>query len=128
MKQPLLPCRRALLVSGGIGVLGLLAAAPVFVRADASPVAVVQSATVAVENMTCALSGHGEEGDGAGLRCAIRPDRPRGQDGDCGLRPVVFDPSATTVGAITADSADAGYPATVKVQDGTDEGRRHPVR
>jgi mercuric ion binding protein len=41
---------------------------------------------------------------------------------------VVFDPSATTVGAIAASSADAGYPATVKVQDGTDEGRRHPVR
>lgn len=91
-----------------VALLGLTAVAPIaVVPSAAQSVATEQTVTFAVENMTCAL-------------CPVTVKRA--MEGVEGVRAVeidfeartatvVFDTAATSVEAIAAASANAGYPA-----------------
>ncbi|MFN3615356.1 MAG: heavy-metal-associated domain-containing protein [Rubrimonas sp.] len=100
----------ALLALGGLGALGFTSVLPVSAQSTAVQVAAVQSATFSVENMTCAL-------------CPVTVKRA--MEGVSGVRlveidfaartaTVAFDPAVTTIEAIAAASANAGYPAFFK--------------
>jgi mercuric ion binding protein len=109
MKRPLI-LAAAVLALGGLGALGFTAISSVSAQSAAAQVAAVQSATFAVENMTCAL-------------CPVTVKKAMEQvngvqsvaiDFAAKTATVAFDPSVTTIEAIAAASTDAGYPASVK--------------
>ena len=100
----------ALLAVGGFGALSLTAIPSVSAQPVATQIAVAQSATFAVENMTCAL-------------CPVTVKKAMEKvtgvqsvqiDFDAKTAIVVFDPAVTSVEAIVAASTDAGYPAEVR--------------
>lgn len=99
-----------LLAVGGFGALNLTAIPSVSAQSAATQVAAAQSATFAVENMTCAL-------------CPVTVKKAMEKvngvqsvriDFDAKTATVVFDPAVTSFEAINAASTVAGYPATVK--------------
>lgn len=109
MKRPLI-LAAAVLTLGGFGAFGFTTVSPVSAQSGAVQVAVVQSATFAVENMTCAL-------------CPVTVKKAMEQvngvqsvaiDFAAKTATVAFDPSVTSIEAIAAASTDAGYPASVK--------------
>lgn len=108
MKRPLI-LAAALLAVGGFGALSLTAIPSVSAQTAATEVAAAQSATFAVENMSCAL-------------CPVTVKKAMEKvtgvqsvqiDFDAGTATVAFDPAVTSVEAIAAASTDAGYPAAV---------------
>lgn len=109
MKRPLI-LAAAVLALGGLGAFGFTAVSTVSAQSAAVQVAAVQSATFAVENMTCAL-------------CPVTVKKAMEKvtgvqsvqiDFAARTATVVFDPAVTSVEAIAAASADAGYPAEVR--------------
>lgn len=99
-----------LLAVGGFGTLGLTGTPAVSAQTAAAQVTTAQSATFAVENMTCAL-------------CPVTVKKAMEQvngvqsvriDFAARTATVVFDPAVTSVEAIAAASTDAGYPAAVR--------------
>jgi mercuric ion binding protein len=109
MNRPLI-LAAALLAMGGFGALSLMAIPSVSAQTAATQVATAQSATFAVENMTCAL-------------CPVTVKKAMEKvngvqsvriDFDARTATVVFDPAVTSIEAIAAASADAGYPAAVR--------------
>jgi mercuric ion binding protein len=109
MKRPLI-LAAALLAGGGFGALNLTAAPSVSAQTAATQVAAAQSAAFVVDNMTCAL-------------CPVTVKKAMEKvtgvqsvqiDFAAGTAIVVFDPAVTSVDAIAAASADAGYPAAVR--------------
>jgi mercuric ion binding protein len=113
MKRPLL-LAAALLAVGGFGALSLTAIRSVSAQSAATQVAAqvaaAQSATFAVENMTCAL-------------CPVTVKKAMEKvvgvqsvriDFAARTATVVFDPAVTSIEAIAAASTDAGYPAAVR--------------
>lgn len=100
----------AALALGGLGTIGFTVVSPVSAQSTGVQLADVQSATFAVENMTCAL-------------CPVTVKKAMEQvngvqsveiDFASKTATVAFDPSVTTIEAIGAASANAGYPASVK--------------
>lgn len=100
----------ALFALGGLGFVGATAVSPISAQSAAVQVAAIQSATFAVENMTCAL-------------CPVTVKKAMEQvngvrsveiDFAAKTATVVFDPSVTSIEAIAAASTDAGYPASVR--------------
>lgn len=109
MKRPLI-LAAVLFAVGGFGALSLTAIPSVSAQTAATQVAAAQSATFAVENMTCAL-------------CPVTVKKAMEKvngvqsvriDFDARTATVVFDPAVTSVEAIAAASSDAGYPAAVR--------------
>lgn len=109
MKRPFI-LTAVLLAVGGFGALSLTAIPSVSAQTAATEVAAVQSATFAVENMTCAL-------------CPVTVKKAMEKvtgvqsvriDFDARTATVVFDPAVTSVEAIATASTDAGYPAAVR--------------
>lgn len=109
MKRPLV-LAAVLLAVGGFGALSLTAIPSVSAQTAATQVAAAQSVTFVVENMTCAL-------------CPVTVKKAMEKvsgvqsvriDFDTRTATVVFDPAVTSVDAIAAASADAGYPAAVR--------------
>jgi len=109
MKRSLILAAAALAL-GGLGAFGFTVVSPVSAQSTGVQVADVQSATFAVENMTCAL-------------CPVTVKKAMEQvngvqsveiDFASKTATVAFDPSVTTIEAIGAASANAGYPASVK--------------
>lgn len=109
MKRPLI-LAAALLAVGGLAALSLTLLPSVSAQTAATQVAAAQSATFAVENMTCAL-------------CPVTVKKAMEKvagvqsvqiDFDARTATVVFDPAVTSVEAIAAASTDAGYPAVVR--------------
>ncbi|WP_339849101.1 cation transporter [uncultured Nisaea sp.] len=100
----------AVLALGGLGGFSFTTVSSASAQSAAAQVATVQSATFAVENMTCAL-------------CPVTVKKAMEQvrgvrsvkiDYAAKTATVAFDPSVTTIEAIAAASANAGYPASVK--------------
>lgn len=109
MKRPLV-IAIGLLALGAAGLLSATALAPLAAQSTATEVAATQTATFAVENMTCALCP-------VTVKSAM--ERVHGVQSvaiDFAARTatVVFDPAVTSVEAIAAASTNAGYPATIK--------------
>jgi len=109
MKRPLI-LAAAVLALGGLGALGFTTVSSVSAQSAAVQVVAVQSATFAVENMTCAL-------------CPVTVKKAMEKvngvqsvriDFDAKTATVVFDPAVTSVEAIAGASTDAGYPAAVR--------------
>lgn len=107
MKHPLIIASTLLSIVGP-GAVALMALSPV--AAQSATVQAAQTATFAIQNMTCAL-------------CPVTVKKA--MEGVKGVRSVtvnfgaktatvVFDPSVTTSSAIAASSENAGYPAAVK--------------
>jgi mercuric ion binding protein len=95
------------LALGAAGILSTTPFSPLAAQSAATEVAAVQTATFAIENMTCALCP-------VTVKSAM--ERVNGVqsvqiDFDAKTATVVFDPSVTTIEAIAAASTDAGYPA-----------------
>lgn len=108
--------KRLLIATAGllaIGVFGLpliaSAPSPVFVSA-AQAAEAQQTATFDVPGMTCALCPVTVRKAMEGVEGVRQVE----VDFESRTATVVFDPSVTTVEAIAAASANAGYPATVK--------------
>jgi mercuric ion binding protein len=108
--------KRSLIVAAGVlalgtvGILSTIAVPPLAAQSAVTQVAAAQTATFAVQNMTCAL-------------CPVTVRKA--MEGVSGVKSVsidfgaktatvVFDPSVTSIEAIAAASANAGYPATAK--------------
>lgn len=106
--------KRVIIIAGGAlglsvaGIMSVTAFAPLAAQSSRTPAARVQTATFAIENMTCAL-------------CPVTVKRA--MEGVAGVRSVqvdfddktatvMFDPRATNATAIAAASTNAGYPAT----------------
>ena len=109
MKRSLILAAAALAL-GGLGTFGFIVVSPVSAQSNGDQVAAMMSATFAVENMTCAL-------------CPVTVKKAMEQvngvqsveiDFASKTATVAFDPSVTTIEAIGAASANAGYPASVK--------------
>ena len=109
MKRPLIVAAGALML-GAAGIFSTAAYFPVGAQSAATQAAVAQTATFAVENMTCAL-------------CPVTVKRAMESvtgvqsveiDSVAKTATVTFDPSVTTLDAIGASSTNAGYPASVK--------------
>ena len=109
MKRPLV-LTAALLAASGFGALSLTAIPSVSAQTAATRVVTAQSTTFLVENMTCALCP---------VTVKKAMEKVTGVKSvriDFGARTatVVFDPAVTSVDAIAAASAQAGYPAAIK--------------
>jgi mercuric ion binding protein len=109
MKRPLV-IAFGLLTFGAVGLLSTAALTPLAAQSTTAKVAATQTAILAVENMTCAL-------------CPVTVKKAMEQvkgvrsvaiDFTTKTATVVFDPSVTSIEAIAAASANAGYPATLK--------------
>jgi mercuric ion binding protein len=109
--------KRSLLVAasvfalGAAGILSTIAVSSVAAQSAAHQVAAAQTATFAIENMTCALCP-------VTVKSAM--ERVEGVrsvqiDFDARTATVVFDPSVATIEATAAASTNAGYPATAKI-------------
>jgi mercuric ion binding protein len=109
MKRPLI-ITAGILALGTVGILSTIAVSPLAAQSAATQVAAVQTATFAVQNMTCALCPvtvrKAMEGVSGVKSVSI--------DLDAKTATVVFDPSITSIEAIAAASTNAGYPATAK--------------
>lgn len=106
MKQSLVTAASAFALGTAV-ILAGATAAPVAAQANKAPAVRAKNATFAIKNMTCPL-------------CPITVKRA--MSGVAGVRSVEvdfkaktatvsFDPSRTTIAAITKASTDAGYPA-----------------
>ncbi len=109
MKRPII-LAAAVLALGGLGASGFATVFSVSAQSAAVQLAAVQTATFAIENMTCAL-------------CPVTVKKAMEQvngvqsveiDFAAKSATVAFDPSVTNIEAIAAASTDAGYPASVK--------------
>jgi mercuric ion binding protein len=109
MKKPLV-IAVSLLALGAAGLLSATALTPLAAQSTTAKAAATQTATLAVENMTCAL-------------CPVTVKKAMEQvkgvqslaiDFVARTATVVFDPAVTSVEAIAAASANAGYPAALK--------------
>jgi mercuric ion binding protein len=109
MKRPLV-IAFGLLTLGPVGILSTAALTPLAAQSTTAEVAATRTATFAVENMTCAL-------------CPVTVKKAMEQvkgvhsvgiDFAAKTATVVFDPAVTSVEAIAAASANAGYPAALK--------------
>jgi len=92
------------------GILFVVAISPLAAQSATTQAATIETQTFAIENMTCALCP-------VTVKSAM--ERVSGVrsvqiDFDAKTATVMFDPSVTTVEAITAASTNAGYPASVK--------------
>jgi mercuric ion binding protein len=108
MKRFLIIAASILALEGGF--LSAMVMPSFAVEATSAQTAAVQTATFTIENMTCAL-------------CPVTvKSAMAGADGvtsvtinfEAKTAMVVFNPSITTLEAIAAASADAGYPATAR--------------
>ncbi len=109
MKRPLV-IAVSLLALGAAGLLSATALTPLAAQSTTAEVAATQTATLAVENMTCALCP-------VTVKSAMqRVNGVRSVDVDFTAKTatVVFDPAVTSVEAIAAASTNAGYPAALK--------------
>lgn len=109
MKRPLV-IAVSLLALGAAGLLSAPALTPLAAQSTTIEVATTQSATLAVENMTCALCP-------VTVKSAMeRVHGVRSVEIDYAAKTaiVVFDPSVTSIEAIAAASTNAGYPAAIK--------------
>lgn len=109
MKRPLV-ITVSLLTLGAAGLLSATVLAPLAAQSTSTTVAATQTATFAVENMTCALCP-------VTVKSAMqRVNGVRSVEIDfgAGTATVVFDPSVTSIEAIAAASTNAGYPAAIK--------------
>ena len=109
MKRPLIVAA-GILALGIAGILSMMAVSPMSAQSASTQVAAVETQTFAIENMTCAL-------------CPVTVKKAMEQvkgvrsvriDFAARTATVAFDPSVTTIEAIAAASASAGYPASVK--------------
>jgi mercuric ion binding protein len=109
MKRPLV-LAVSLLALGAAGLLSATAFTPLAAQSTTTEAAATQKASFAVENMTCAL-------------CPVTVKKAMEQvkgvqsvaiDFAARTATVVFDPAVTSIEAIAAASANAGYPATIK--------------
>jgi mercuric ion binding protein len=100
----------SLLAFGAAGLLSATAFTTLAAQSTTAGVTATQTATLAVENMTCAL-------------CPVTVKKAMEQvkgvhsvgiDFAAKTATVVFDPAVTSVEAIAAASANAGYPAALK--------------
>jgi mercuric ion binding protein len=100
----------SLLAFGAAGLLSATAFTPLAAQSTTARVVSTQTAILAVENMTCAL-------------CPVTVKKAMEQvkgvhsvriDFAAKTATVVFDPAVTSVEAIAAASANAGYPAAFK--------------
>lgn len=109
MKRPLV-IAVSLLALGAAGLLSATAFSPLAAQSTTTEVAATQSATLAVENMTCALCPVTVK------KAMERVNGVRSVNIDFAAKTatVVFDPAVTSVEAIAAASTNAGYPATIK--------------
>ncbi|GAB4365941.1 MAG: hypothetical protein Kow00114_23540 [Kiloniellaceae bacterium] len=109
MKRPHI-LAAALLTLGGLGWVISTAPTPAAAQSATVQVAAAQTATFAIQNMTCALCPvtvkKAMEGVAGVESVSV--------DFDAKTATVVFDPSVTNADAIAAASANAGYPASVK--------------
>lgn len=110
---PIMLAAIAALATGGVATLGTLSAAPAQ-NAEQQAAVGQQTATFAVENMTCAL-------------CPVTVRKAMARvpgvkavtvDLEAKTATVTFDPLATTTAAIAAASTNAGYPAKRAGQGG----------
>jgi len=109
MKGPLV-IAISLLALGAAGLLSATALTPLAAQSTTAEVTATQTATLAVENMTCALCP-------VTVKSAMeRVNGVRSVAIDFAARTatVVFDPSVTSIDAIAAASTNAGYPAAIK--------------
>jgi len=109
MKRPLV-IAISLLALGAAGLLSPTALTPLAAQSTIAEVAATQTATFAVENMTCALCP---------VTVKKAMERVNGVQSvriDYGARTatVVFDPAVTSVEVIAAASTNAGYPASLR--------------
>ncbi|GIX11804.1 heavy-metal-associated domain-containing protein [Elioraea sp.] len=109
MKRPLV-IAIGLLALGAAGLLSATALTPLAAQPTTAEATATQTATFAVENMTCALCP---------VTVKKAMEQVKGVQSvavDFGARTatVVFDPSATSIEAIAAASTNAGYPAAIK--------------
>lgn len=109
MKRPLV-IAFGLFALGAAGLLSTTVPAPLAAQLTSTTVAATQTATFAVENMTCALCP-------VTVKSAMQ--RVNGVksvaiDFAAKTATVVFDPSVTSIEAIAAASTNAGYPAAIK--------------
>ncbi len=95
---------------GAVGVLSVVAILPLAAQSAATQAAAIETQTFAIENMTCALCPVTVK-SAMELVSGVRLVQI---DFDAKTATVAFDPSVTTVEAIKAASANAGYPASVK--------------
>lgn len=109
MKRPLV-IAVSLLALGAAGLLSAPALTPLAAQSTTIEVAATQTATLAVENMTCALCPVTVK------KAMERVNGVRSVDIDFTAKTatVVFDPAVTNVEAIAAASTNAGYPAALK--------------
>lgn len=100
----------SVLALGMVGALATTPFSPLAAQSVATQVAGAQTATFAVQNMTCALCPvtvrKAMEGVAGVKSVAV--------DFDAKTATVVFDPSVTSIEAIAAASTNAGYPAMAK--------------
>lgn len=109
MKRPIIIAAGVLALST-VGILSAIAVSPLAAQSATTQVAATQTATFAIQNMTCALCP-------VTVKSAmehVRGVRSVRIDFDAKTATVVFDPSVTTLEAIAAASTNAGYPATAK--------------
>ena len=99
----------AALALGGCGLVAAIAVAPAVAQTAVTAVAAKQSATFAIDNMTCALCPVTVKTAMAGVD-GVESVKV---DFEVKTATVVFDPSLTTIEVIAAASTAAGYPAHV---------------
>lgn len=100
----------SVLALGTVGALATTPFSPLAAQSAATQVAAAQTATFAVQNMTCTLCPvtvrKAMEGVAGVKSVAV--------DFDAKTATVIFDPSVTSIEAIAGASTNAGYPATAK--------------
>lgn len=106
MKRPFIIAGGALALATA-GILSATAFAPLAAQSSRTPAARTQTATFAVENMTCATCPITVRRAMAGVEGV----RSVEVDFDTRTATVVFDPRVTNPAAIAAASTNAGYPA-----------------
>jgi mercuric ion binding protein len=100
----------ALLSLGGFGTVVMTTTSPGAAEPTSVQMAIAQTTTFAIQNMTCALCPVTVRKaiEGVNGVTSVKVDL------DAKTVTVVFDPSTTNQDAIATASADAGYPASVK--------------
>jgi len=106
------------LALGSFGSLPAIAVTPAAAQTAIAVVAAKQSATFAIDNMTCALCPVTVKTAMAGVD-GVESVKV---DFEAKTATVVFDPSLTTIEVIAAASTNAGYPARLAEQGSRDEG------
>src|SRR3546814_11487505 len=106
MKRPFI-IAACVLALGAAGIMSVTAGSPLSAQSAATQVAVIETQTFAVENMTCALCPVTVKKAMAGVEGV----RSVEVNFNAKTATVVFDPELTTADAIAAASTTAGYPA-----------------